>query len=232
MSHSVVNISPAGGGPSYSPSRDIAYVWPAIIKNVAGRLDEAALATDIIQLRQSSPSMAADLTETSLAEAVRTYIEGLRLMTRERWVTGPDHALRSSGFTEVGFGSRLALLATLGQTMTCLWFDAIRDVTLQGVQSPGHADLCDMVAAARVGALRLAGNLLPDGVAPMVRESVPDDALRAARAEAEVEELQRVLSQKEQQLVKLTQQLADVLSRKSWWAAATSRLRRFFGRRA
>ncbi len=173
-----LNIRPKGSpdAKGYSPDRDLAYVYPAMMREAFVSLDQVNW-TPTLEARLA----AHNIDEDELGEAVRMFVEGLNLFIRTPDVKEPVDAMRLSGFADdVREEVQQVLYAQFGTVLTGGWFVAVRDVTLQGHLS----DAEDLMADMRAAGMRLAG----------VNSFVAADA-QLEKAQGEAFELRRALEQ-------------------------------------
>lgn len=112
----------AVGQPKYSPQRDIAYLYPAIIEQCENRLYEGPFPA------LSRVLTDAGVTEDQLAECVRCYCELINAAHRRPGVP-LEQCMEESGWFKQPDMARVALMFYIGSAMTGNMFSAIRDVT-------------------------------------------------------------------------------------------------------
>jgi len=194
------NMQPSNspGSKMYAPDRDMAYLYPALLKEVFARLDEINWTSDMrAQFEQ------AGITEVDLAATAKAFGEALRLFIRVPTVTDVVSALNRSGFLARSFVERQTMYAKIGESMTAGFFISAKQVTLQGMPSPMHHEYIDAIAAATAAYKRLA----------KVPQEPQTDAV-IERYAAELQEYQyivaqqtRLLNEKDLEITRLLKEL-------------------------
>jgi len=117
------------GKPMYSPSRDIAYLYPELVATIEQRLYEGPF-EPLKKLLEHN-----HITEDNLAEAIRVYCEFLNSAHKT-----PDQSveqcLEASGWFAQDPLVRIAVMFYMGAAMTGSVFGAIRDTTRMGEEPP------------------------------------------------------------------------------------------------
>ena len=188
-----MNIRPPGqpDAQGYSPQRDLAYVYPEMMREAFFMLDEVNW-TQAFRERMATLGV----TEEMLGDAVGKFTAALELFIRESGIKSPADAFHQSAFDTVDQNVRDILFERFGAVLTGGWFVAVRDVTLRGAMSDAADLIIDMLTAGRAvaGVLRKDANeLLP------VSDGVPA-ALAVGKLATEVSELNRALRQSQDSL--------------------------------
>lgn len=180
MMRSVNQIRPQGdpNAVAYSPHRDVAHIFLPMMKEVFCGLDETHWPPYFRKLFEHEK-----ITQDDLAETVTVFTEAIRLFIRDREVNNPFDAFQKAGLQERHDAVRFALFALIGQVITGGFFVAIRDVTMQGHESPCAHDMASMVAAGRDFVTRLHGRWANYDISSSEQLTV------------EVEELRRLVAQ-------------------------------------
>lgn len=190
----IINFRPPEGGDAfrYSPQRDLAYVYPAMVHEIFSGLDEQNWAPWIRQLMTEH-----ELSQEDLSEATARFIAAYRLFIRHQTRTLAEVFDRLS-WEDTHPIARLVLLARIGEVMTGGWFMALRDVSNRAEPSAAHADFMELLAAGRAAVRRLSGG------EPIERD------VTVERMEANLEEYALLLQQSRQQTQQLTGQVANL----------------------
>jgi len=188
-----MNIRPqnSAGLQGYSPYRDIAYLFPALVAEVFSKLDECNWGDATKQACHTH-----QISEQEIAEACGKLGAALAMYIREPTISSPFDALQRSGFLESRLVVQDLVFARFGESIAAGWFVAVRDVTLQGEASDAAPDMARMLAAAR----SLADRRSPRGGDG---DQTPVDAIALLRVE--VSETRRALEQAR----RLRQELVD-----------------------
>lgn len=129
-----------GDGRKYSPNRDIAYVFPQLIKEAIRGLDDETLwqggIKDYLQFR--------NITVEDIGKAAETFAQGIVLFTKYGY-SSPGEALGKAGFFDVPEAAQDAIMMRIGQVMAGAFFVAIRDVTPMGGQPPVMRDIESLI---------------------------------------------------------------------------------------
>lgn len=129
------NMGP--GQPMYSPSRDIAYLYPQIVSHVESQLYQGPFKELTGWLSDSS------VNEDDLAETVRRYCLFLNNAHKEP-NQSVEQCLDMVGWFEMPAQARVAVMFYLGAAMTGSIFGAVRDVTKQNDEPPHVRYLTEM----------------------------------------------------------------------------------------
>jgi len=118
-----VQVRPKTGGPGYSPQRDIVYVCPALVKDIAKRLEKVQAFPELDAWLKSS-----NVTMSDLADATKAFIDFLNMSS------DPDveleGALKKSGWFNAKPQARVAFSFYLGAVMTGTIFAALREYAM------------------------------------------------------------------------------------------------------
>ena len=191
---STLNLRPKGqpDAQGYSPHRDLAYVYPAMMREAFATLDEACWTDEFReQMRKSG------IREDDLAEGVGKFVEALNLFIREPDIKTPADAFRSTGFDVMDSYVKNVLWTRFGEVLTGGWFVAVRDVTLRGSMSDAADVMADMLTAGRIVAMGLTEHGHRQGKLTL---AVSDNTVNIERLKTDKLELQRVLKQSQSDL--------------------------------
>jgi hypothetical protein len=184
-----INIRPQGqpDAKGYSPHRDLAYVYPQMMREAFIMLDEVNWTMEFTEKMRRHA-----ITEEMLAEAVGKFVAALNMFIREPDIASPRDAFHATGFHTVNEVVRDALWTRFGEVLTGGWFVAVRDVTLRGSMSDAADVMIDMLTAGRMVAAALAGGTQGEDEFNL---SANDAAVAMERLKVENGELQRTLLQ-------------------------------------
>jgi|GEM_PF-3969318 len=180
MTRSIHQYRPKGDPTAapYAPQRDLANIYTPFLREVFQGLDEKNWSEFLREWFDRD-----GVTEEDLGAGVTVFVEAHLLFTRDRTVDSPWTAFDRAGVNDLKPSVRAAIFERIGECIMGGWFIAVRDVTMQAHESPGHTDFVQMMAAGRELAHRLSGHTYVDH----------DTELEEARADAE--ETKRVLGQ-------------------------------------
>ena len=136
----------------YAPQRDLANIFLPMLRETFTSLDAANWNDFFKKLFEAE-----GITEDDIGQIVPKFAEAYRLFIRDRTVDTPMAAFERAGITEAHDTVKYALFCRLGEVVTGGFFIALRDVTMQGHESPCAADMALMLAAGRELAARLDG---------------------------------------------------------------------------
>lgn len=154
MQRQVNQIRPKGDPTAapYAPQRDLANIFLPMLREVFVSLDAANWNEFFSRL-----FLTHGVTEADLGKIVPKFAEAYRLFIRDREVDSPAAAFERAGIFAEDDVIKYALFCRLGEVVTGGFFIALRDVTMQGHESPCAADMATMLAAGRELACRLDG---------------------------------------------------------------------------
>lgn len=138
----------------YAPQRDLANIFLPMLRETFASLD-AANWNDFFKKLFAAEG----ITEEDIGQLVPKFAEAYRLFIRDREVDSPMAAFEKAGITEEDATVKYALFCRLGEVVTGGFFVALRDVTMQGHESPCAADMALMLAAGRELAARMDGRV-------------------------------------------------------------------------
>lgn len=147
-----MNMRPQGqpDTPGYSPQRDLAYVYPELMRTAFRLLDECNWTPDLrIRMEQS------ETTEDDLSVGVERFVKALDLFLRDPAIKSPVDAYKATGFDGVSRVVQQVMFETFGAVLTGGWFTAVRDVTLRGKMS----DAAELTAAMQAAGMVVAASL-------------------------------------------------------------------------
>jgi len=151
-----MNMRPQGqpDAPGYSPQRDLAYVYPALMQTAFRLLDECNWTADLrIRMEQT------ETTEDDLAIGVERFVKALDLFLRDQTIKSPVDAYKATGFDAVSRVVQQVMFETFGAVLTGGWFTAVRDVTLRGKMS----DAAELTASMQAAGMLVAASLYSAG---------------------------------------------------------------------
>lgn len=156
MTRQVSQIRPKGdpSAAPYAPQRDLANIFLPMMRETFASLDAENWNDFFREL-----FVARGITEDGLGTIVPKFAEAYRLFIRDREVDSPAEAFARAGVTEEDDVIKYALFCRLGEVVTGGFFVALRDVTMQGHESPCATDMASMLAAGRELAVRLDGRI-------------------------------------------------------------------------
>lgn len=196
MKRSLQQVRP-GDDPNamvYAPQRDLVNIYVPMMREVFAGLDQDNWAEPMKSMLE-----AAGVTQEQVSVTVAVLTEAHRLYVRDAEVDTPAFALaKAAEGHDLHPLARIAFFERVGVVVMGGFFVALRDVTMRGQPSHIHADFTSMIAAGRATAARLSGH-----------ESKELDDDTEYRLRAEVEELQRVLTQSTEDARKLVTTTAD-----------------------
>ena len=180
MTRSIHQYRPKGdpSAAPYSPQRDLANIYTPFLREVFQGLDEKNWSPFLREWFERD-----GVTEEDLGKAVTVFVNAHLAFTRDREVDSPWDAFERAGVNDLKPSVRAAIFERIGECIMGGWFIAVRDVTMQAHETPGHTDFVQMLAAGRELAHRLSGHTYQDR----------DTELEEAQADAE--ETKRVLGQ-------------------------------------
>lgn len=151
-----INMRPQGqpDAPGYSPQRDLAYVYPELMRTAFRLLDDCNW-TPVFRMRMEQ----AGITENDLAIGVELFVKSLDLFLRDPAIKSPVDAYKATGFSEVFLIVQQVMFETFGTVLTGGWFTAVRDVTLRGKMS----DAAELTAAMHAAGELVAASLYSAG---------------------------------------------------------------------
>lgn len=147
-----MNMRPQGqpDAPGYSPQRDLAYVYPDLMRTAFRLLDDCNWTPDFrIRMEQTGT------TEDDLSIGVETFVKALDLFLRDPSIKSPVDAYKATGFDAVPRIVQQVMFETFGAVLTGGWFTAVRDVTLRGKMSDAATLTAAMHAAGELVAASL-----------------------------------------------------------------------------
>jgi hypothetical protein len=117
----------------YNPSRDVAYIWPNLMKVALEGLKEG--------LREPICQSLVDkykLDDKALGEAAAKYAKlfEVALKQGDLGIKTAEEALKLCGFFDLSEGQQAVILTRLGQVMTGAFFYAVRDTYVETNDPP------------------------------------------------------------------------------------------------
>ncbi len=131
-------------GPLYHPERDYAYITPTLLRIAIERLDTDDEPEKVAwkQEQKITPEEIARVAE-ALADAQRDFVNAADP------VSSFEAALTRHGFSDCRFVVRQYLFAVLGEVCCAAWFQAVREVSILGEESPAQTDMARFTASVR-----------------------------------------------------------------------------------
>lgn len=130
-------------GPLYNPDRDYAYITPTLMRMAIENLDSQQ--TDIAEWRAEHYITNVEIVKISeaLADAQRDFINAVDP------VKSFSQALRRHGFYDFRPCVQQLLFASIGEIFCAAWFQAVREVSVVGEESPVAEDMARFAATVR-----------------------------------------------------------------------------------
>lgn len=199
MMRSMTQIRPKGDPTAlpYAPQRDLANIYLPMLREVFNGLESENLPPFYKEL-----FMQFNVTDVDIGQAVTVMTDAHTYFIRDQTVSSPADAFAKAGVGAIHPAIQHALFSRIGEVLTGGFFVALRDITLQGQQSPAYSTMAEMVAAGRQLSDRLSGRLADH----------PID---------EVEQLRAMLNQNEQ-LISQLQRLLDSMTQAASHSAAVA----------
>lgn len=147
-----MNMRPQGqpDAPGYSPQRDLAYVYPELMRTAFRLLDDCNWTPDLRMRMEQTAT-----TEEDLSIGVERFVKSLDLFLRDPAIKSPVDAYKATGFDAVPRVVQQVMFETFGAVLTGGWFTAVRDVTLRGKMS----DAAELTAAMQAAGMIVAASL-------------------------------------------------------------------------
>jgi len=203
MSRHVGQIRPKNNpdGFPYSPQRDLANIYLPMMREVMLGLDKEHWSD-----ARKTAFERDGVTEEMLGKAAMLFAHAHSLFIREPGITSPEDAFIQAGFMELPEVVRTAMFSRLGEVVTGGFFVGLRDITIQGLNSPVQTEMADMLAAARGFAHRMSGHKVTD----LMAAAMEKDFLSAERQQiaATLKQSQALV---ETQILKIAGLEAEVL---------------------
>lgn len=152
---SVVQMRPRNSSPDampYCPDRDLASLYVPAMREALWGLDQVNWRPFFKDWMD-----ACGLTEETLGEGVRRFVEAHRFFTGHPEIKEPVEALARAGFTDMPPAVQAAIYFRIGEVITAGFFIALRDVTTKGDCPPNVSDIALTIASGRLMAERLTG---------------------------------------------------------------------------
>lgn len=129
--------------PLYNPERDYAYITPTLMRTAIENLDSQG--TAIAEWREAHLISNVELVKIAeaLADAQRDFVNAIDP------VSSLTHALQRHGFYSFRPCVQQLLFASIGEVFCAAWFQAVREVSLVGEESPVAEDMARFSAAVR-----------------------------------------------------------------------------------
>lgn len=131
-------------GPLYNPERDYAYITPTLMCQAVENM-EADDNGELRDWRTKENITAAEIVKVTeaLANAQRDFVNSADP------VASLQQALERYGFYDMRLPVRLLLLANIGEIIVGAWFQAVREVTIVGQESPAQNEMCRFSSTVR-----------------------------------------------------------------------------------
>lgn len=131
-------------GPLYNPERDYAYITPTLMRVAVENLDTAIKDQNTDGI---TPEEIIRIAEC-LADAQRDFVNAADP------VNSFEQALRRHGFYDFRPCVQRLLFASIGEVCCAAWFQAVREVSVVGEESPAGEDMARFTATVRAFASR------------------------------------------------------------------------------
>jgi hypothetical protein len=130
-------------GPLYCPERDYAYITPTLMRMAIENLDSQQ--TPLAAWREEHAITSAELVKIAetLADAQRDFVNAVDP------VSSFSQALRRHGFYDFRPCVQQLLFASMGEIFCAAWFQAVREVSVVGEESPVSEDMARFTATVR-----------------------------------------------------------------------------------
>lgn len=147
-------MRPAGNSAAkpYSPERDLAYLFPALVREVFSALDKVNW-TDW----QKAFFEQYAIGEDDMGDTAKAFGDSLRLFLRNPNVGTVDIALERGGFSGRPAAEQAAFFEAVGASMVAGFFVCAKEATTMGQVSPLHTEYVGAIAAATEAWRRLRG---------------------------------------------------------------------------
>lgn len=136
----------------YSPSRDVAHLFPAMAREAFAILDEDRWMDHFADWLKFK-----GITGEDLGKGVKAFVEAFHFYVGAPDVHTLHDAFQRTGFLDAPAPVRLMIFNRVGEVMAVGFFEGIRDTTYQGQEPPQIKLFADYVAAARLFLQRLHG---------------------------------------------------------------------------
>lgn len=138
-----IGFRPKGvAAPMYNPERDYAYITPTLMRAAIENLDSDDAEMRAWRAEHGISDGAIAAVATALAEAQRDFINAVDP------VESFEQALARRNFAALPFVVRQFLFASVGYVFCAAWFQAVREVSIVGEESPAAGDMARFAAAA------------------------------------------------------------------------------------
>jgi len=214
-----IGFRPKGvAAPMYNPERDYAYITPTLMRAAIENLDSD---DDEIRAWRSDHGIsdaAIAAAATSLAEAQRDFVNAVDP------VASFEQALARRNFASLPFVVRQFLFASVGYVFCAAWFQAVREVSIVGEESPAAGDMARFAAVVAAFAQKSVGPPIP--CAETVETLKFKNDVLASRVSVLLTQLEAYRDA--QQLADLREQLRQDEKSKSFYARIFSACQNFF----
>lgn len=149
-----LSIRPAGNSAAqpYSPERDLAYLFPALVREVFAALDKRNWTT-----WQKTFFEQYAISEDDMGDTAKAFGDSLKLFLRNPNVDRVDVAMERGGFSDRPEAQQAAFLEAVGASMVAGFFVCAKEATTIGQISPLHTEYVGAIAAATEAWRRLRG---------------------------------------------------------------------------
>lgn len=130
--------------PMYHPERDFAYITPTLLRIAIEQLDDTK---DVRKLKWR--------TDNNIPQAVIAKVVEALAHAQADFVNAADPvasfpaALERHGFYKFSYDVQQYVFATIGEVMVAAWFNAVREVSIKGQESPAAVDMARFSGAVR-----------------------------------------------------------------------------------
>lgn len=140
-----LSMRPKGGGPSYAPQRDLAYVYPHAMKEAFVALDKANWSDEMTALIKKL-----GITEEDIGKAAFTLAEASNMFLNVEDIASANDALVKAGWYDHPVAVRYLIYGRLGEVMLGGFFVAIRDISGMDEEAANKREVADLIAAGKV----------------------------------------------------------------------------------
>lgn len=149
-----MSIRPAGNAAAklYSPERDLAYLFPALVREVFAALD----ASNWTAWQKAFFEQYA-ISEDDMGDTAKAFGDSLRLFLRNPNVDTIEIAMDRGGFAHRPAAEQAAFYEAVGASMVAGFFVCAKEATTIGQISPLHTEYVGAIAAATDAWRRLRG---------------------------------------------------------------------------
>jgi hypothetical protein len=145
------------GASVYAPQRDLAYVYPAAMKEALRALDPDKMPAEIKDLCAKL-----SVTNDHICAGVQAILAAHRLFVNDPEVETALDALIKGGWYDVRPAVRYLIFGRLGEVILGGFFLALRDISRLDDESAQQREIADFIAVGRLLLYRLGGDTPPE----------------------------------------------------------------------